>query len=170
MDEMTCWDNIEQLLGRLPENLTPLERVILSNEYTVQTLMSIVFGVPVKVEVLSQIEKEDYIIRWVRLVADYGNNIITTVCLAESVISKKTMFDGFLNGLREKNMGIGQLISSIGINTKREILKFYSDENIFSRTYKIISSDIRYLDVTITEVFQKDTFNGLTNDESNSII
>lgn len=174
MDEITHEANIKRLIEIIPKDSTPLEKVILGNEGTVQTLMSIVFGVPIKVEVLSQVEEDSYIVRWVRLVADYGSNEIITVCLAESVINKNTEFNGFLTGIREMNMGIGQLLSSCGIKTERELIGFYSDRSSFARTYRIKTSGMnakagRELSIIITEVFQKDSFKRLQNDRKNII-
>lgn len=171
MDEITHEDNIKKLIDEIPKDTTPLEKVILANEGTVQTLMSVVFGVPIKIEVLSQIETETYIVRWVRLVADYGNDLSITVCLAESIIDKNIIFNGFLNGVREKNMGIGQLLSACGIRTVRELLGFYSDKNTFSRNYSISTHgyDIkagRGFKIIITEVFQKDAFKRLESIKS----
>ncbi len=166
MDEETQEDSIKKLIEKIPQDSTPLEKVILANEGTVQTLMSVVFGVPIKVEVLSQTEAENYIVRWVRLVADYGNDLTVTVCLAESIIDKNGVFNGFLTGIREKSMGIGQLLSACGIRTQRELLGFYSDKNTFSRNYSIstFGYDVkagRGFKIIITEVFQKDAFKRL---------
>ncbi len=166
MEEITHEDNIKRLIEKIPLDATPLEKVILANEGTVQTLMSVVFGVSIKVDVLSQIENEGYFVRWIRLLADYGGGEIITVALAESIIDKNTSFSGFLTGIREKNMGIGQLLSVCGIRTERNLLGFYSDNNTFSRTYSIktYGSDIkagRELNITITEVFQKEAFKRL---------
>ena len=166
MEEITHEDNSKKLIEKIPQDSTPLEKIILANEGTVQTLMSVVFGVPIKIEVLSQIETETYIVRWVRLLADYGDNLIITVCLAESIIDKNNIFEGFLTGIRERNMGIGQLLSACGIRTQRELLGFYSDKNTFSRNYSIntYGYDIkagRGFKIIITEVFQKDAFKRL---------
>ena len=166
MEEETQENSIKKLIEKIPQDTTPLEKVILANEGTVQTLLSVVFGVPIKIEVLSQVESEHYIVRWVRLVADYGNDLSITVCLAESIIDKNGAFNGFLTGIREKNMGIGQLLSACGIRTQRELLGFYSDKNTFSRNYSISTYgyDIRAgrgFKIIITEVFQKDAFRRL---------
>lgn len=166
MEEETQEDSIKKLIEKIPQDTTPLEKVILANEGTVQTLLSVVFGVPIKVEVLSQTESEHYIVRWARLVADYGNDLAITVCLAESIIDKKTEFNGFLTGIREKNMGIGQLLSACGLRTQRELLGFYSDKNTFSRNYSISTYgyDVkagRGFKIIITEVFQKEAFKRL---------
>lgn len=166
MDEETQEDSIKKLIEKIPHDSTPLEKVILANEGTVQTLMSVIFGVPIKVEVLSQTEAENYIVRWIKLVADYGGGETITVCLAESIIDKNNVFEGFLTGIREKIMGIGQLLSACGIRTQRELLGFYSDKNTFSRNYSISTHgyDIkagRGFKIIITEVFQKEAFRRL---------
>jgi len=154
--------NIKELLKKIPDNLSAVERIILCNESTVQTLLSVLFRIPIRVEIISQIEHDKYIIRWSKLVAYYAPDNQVTVCLAESIIDKENAYHGFMNGIREKSKGIGQLISSIQINTKREIIGFYSDENIFSRTYNIynVPDEVVTMNmlVTITEVFPKDTF------------
>ncbi len=165
MEEVTE-ANIKKLIEKIPADATPLEKVILANTGTVQTLMSVIFGVPIKVEVIAQTESNSYIVRWVRLLADYGGGEIITVALAESIIDKKTDLNGFLTGIREKNMGIGQLLSACCIRTERTLLGFYCDKNVFSRTYNISTygSDAdagRQLNITITEVFQKSAFKRL---------
>lgn len=160
MEEVTE-ENIKKLINKIPKDCDPLERVVLANEGTVQTLMSVLFGVPIKVEVISQIELSSVIVRWARLIADYGSGMVITVCLAESVIDKSTSYNGFMNGIREKNSGIGQLLSACCIKTTRELLGFYSDSSIFSRTYRISGGDSRIekeVSIIITEVFQKDAF------------
>lgn len=167
MEEITE-ENIKKLIEKIPADATPLEKVILANTGTVQTLLSVVFGVPIRVEVIAQTESDSYIVRWVRLVADYGGGELITVALAESIIDKNTDLNGFLNGIREKNFGIGQLLSACCIRTERTLLGFYCDKNVFTRTYNISTygSDVkvgRQLNITITEVFQKDAFRRLKN-------
>lgn len=174
MDEITHDYNIKKLIDQIPKDCTPLEKVILSNDGTVQTLMSVVFGVPLKLEVLSQYESEHYIVRWVRLLADYGEGEVITVYLAESVMDKNVIFEGFLNGIREKKLGIGQLLSACGIRTQRDLLGFYSDANTFSRNYSISTHGFdlkagRGFKIIITEQFQKSAFKRLENVKNSSI-
>lgn len=152
MKEEVTEKNIEEILNKIPRNITPLERVILTSDGTVQTLMSMIFDIPVKVEVVSQMEYFGVIVRWVRLVAHYADNIEIVVCLAESVISVSKNESGFMNGIREKNFGIGQLISSLGFRTTRKLLGISSDENNVARTYCITGD----CNVLITEVFPRD--------------
>lgn len=165
MEEVTE-ENIKKLLTKIPDDASSIERLILCNEGTVQTLLSVLFKVPIRVQIISQVEHNTYIIRWSKLIAHYSPENQVTVCLAESIIDKENAFNGFLTGIREKNFGIGQLISSIEVETKRDILGFYSDSNIISRTYTINSvpylrenSYDKTIFVTITEVFPKEAFN-----------
>lgn len=165
MEEVTE-QNIKDLIGKMPKESNAIERLVLCNEGTVQTLLSVLFKVPIKVEVLSQIEESTYIIRWSRLIAEYSDELKIVVCLAESVIDKNTSYNGFINGIHEKNMGIGQLISAIKLRTNRTLLGFYSDNNSFARTYTIksvVSDNLgsineRPLKITITETFLKEAF------------
>lgn len=159
MEEATE-ENIKELLKKIPENLSPLERLILSNEGTVQTFLSVLFKVPIKVVVLSQNDFDGVIIRWSKLVACYAPDNEVTVCLAESVIS--TDINGFKNGIREKHFGIGQLISALGIITRRRLAGFYSDDTVFSRNYLIedigMTPPGNNIRIMITEVFPKEVF------------
>lgn len=169
---------IGELLERLKTyDLTPLERIILCNEGTVQSLLSMLFMVPVEVEVISQLEESGVIIRWTKLVANYAPDNRVTVCLAESVIPIEKNSTGFINGIREKQWGIGMLLEGVGVQTTREILGIYADEQIFSRTYRIlgagripagvhVSSGIMQMrddraDIIITEVFPKAVYKKL---------
>jgi len=168
MGEEVTTSNIQKLISKMPANTSPLEKVILCNDGTVQTLLSVIFGVPVRVEVLSQSESDSYIVRWSRLVAEYSPDNIIVVCLAESIISKKTKYKGFITGITEKHMGIGQLISSVKIDTQRSIVGIYADDNVFARTYTILSIENEddyclndQLSVTITETFLKSVYDKL---------
>ena len=148
-------DNIQQLLDRLPPNLTPVERVLLCHNGTNQTLLSILFQTLVKIQVLSQLELIPYqvIIRWIKLVAEYSEENKVTVCLAESVIPMKTNSPGFLTAIKEQNMGIGQILSSTYTNYERRIFGLYADENIVARNYQITGKGV---DLVITETFSRE--------------
>lgn len=151
--------NIQQLIDKLPKDINPLERVILCHDGTVQTLLSVLFGVPVKVEVLSQQTLPDIgILRWTKLVAVYpltdmifpGYEI--TACLAESVIPFKNNPEGFLTAIREQNLGIGQILKATGLKQERHVFGLYADENVIARNYRI-SGDVEMI---ITETFPRD--------------
>jgi len=176
ISEQPTEKNIQQLIDILPAHINPLERVILCHDGTVQTLLSVLFGVPVKVEVLSQQELPDIgILRWTKLVAVYpptsaklpdlhGSPSETdmifpwndvTACLAESIIPFKNNPEGFLTAIREQSMGIGQIIKSTGLKQQRHVFGLYADENVIARNYRI-SGDVELI---ITETFPRDAIN-----------
>jgi hypothetical protein len=164
MEEITT-ENIEKLIGKIPIEANAIERLVLGNDGTVQTLLSVLFGVPVKVEVISQIEMANCIVRWSKLVAEYSPDVKFVVCLAESIIDTTDTYNGFINGIKERKLGIGQLIAALGLKTNRVLLGFHSDDSNFSRTYSIVSSktddldlDKTKLNIIITEVFPKAVF------------
>ena len=156
IDEITS-GNIENLLKMIPDDACSLEKVILCNEGTVQTLLSVIFGVPIKVEVIYQHETNINIIRWSRLVAEFTPDNVIQVCSAQSVITKSECPEGFINGILEANHGIGQLISSIGLNTKRKLSMADSNKHTFSRAHIIegIGQSSPSLRICITETFVK---------------
>lgn len=139
-------ENIKQLIDSIPPDITALERLLLCNYGTVQTLLSVMHKTPVKVQVLSQMDLGDVIIRWARLMT---NEI--TVCLAESIIPKNSNPPGFLTAVEERKFGIGQIIKTCGLRTERVIIGLYRDENIIARNYKICGD----VSVLITETFSR---------------
>lgn len=151
--------DIKQLVAGIVDNHSPLdlgfERMILYNEGTVQTLLSTIFCAPIKVQVISQHELADVIVRWVRLAIEYSNSREPeVVCWAESVIPKHSNPPEILLAIREKKAGIGQIISTYKLNTIRRLLSFYSDDIVFARSY-CIQGDC---DIFITETFPRETF------------
>ena len=169
MIEEVTTSNIQRLIDKIPVNsderyrLSPLEKLILCNDGTVQTLLSVLFGVPIKVEVLHQEDNGMYILRQSQLIAEYSPDNIIQVCWAESMISKAGNPEGFITGIIERGMGIGQLISAIGINTKRELKAMSCGHELFTRTYKIYNVGEKQppLDVVITEIFSRSVYNKL---------
>ena len=173
ISEQPTENNIQQLIDKLPTGINPLERVILCHDGTVQSLLSVLFGVPVKVEVLSQQTVDDIgILRWTKLVAVYparsaklpdihidpsGSDIVipsheVTACLAESVIPFKNNPEGFLTAIREQSMGIGQILKATGLKQERHVFGLYADENVIARNYHI-SGDVEMI---ITETFPRE--------------
>lgn len=156
MSEEINEESLKGLIGKIPEGLSPVERLILFNEGTVQTFLSVLFRVPIKVNVISQIDFAHVIIRWSQLIAECPSKDIT-VCFAESVI--RTNASGFMTGIKEKSLGIGQLIAALRLETNRSVLGCYSDNNVFSRTYRLTEvSSVPVCDIIITEVFLKEQF------------
>ena len=150
-------NNINKLLESLPENLSAVERMILANEGTVQTLLSVLCSTPVKVVVISQLRLADVIIRWSKLVVEYPGKKPVTVCLAESIIPASNP-EGFINMINARLIGIGQIIKTIGLVTARHLKGFHIDDNTFARTYTIEGDCC----AIITEEFNRDTISNIT--------
>ncbi|MDO9556064.1 MAG: hypothetical protein Q7J82_00565 [Coriobacteriia bacterium] len=161
--------NIQSLIDKIPVNsderyrLSPLEKVILCNDGTVQTLLSVLFGVPIKVEVLHQEDLGLYILRQSQLIAEYAPDNIIQVCWAESMISKSGNPEGFITGIMERGMGIGQLITALGINTRRELKAMSCGRELFTRSYKIYNVGEKQpnIDIMITEIFSRGVYKKL---------
>ena len=160
----------EKLADKLKAlGLSPIEKLILSNKGTVQEFLGLLFETEVKVEVLSQNELFGTIVRWVRLHGEI-NTIDTTLCLASSVIHVPQNTPGIITGIRECKWGIGQIIDSTGINTRRTIYEAFADENHFARNYLIkdIESGIvglksaRMIHLVITEIFPRKLYQDLS--------
>lgn len=150
--------NIKQLLAALPKGLSPLERLILCNYGTVQTLLSVVYCLPVKIKVLSQYEFNEIIVRWTRLYIEPSGDPgqpepSTTVCLAESIIPINDNTVGFITAIREQIMGIGQIIKATSLKTERCIQGMFADELTIARNYSIRGD----VNVLITESFPRNT-------------
>jgi chorismate-pyruvate lyase len=136
----------------IPCDTSAVERMLIANKNTNQTLLSILFKTPIKVNIISQIEYDNIVIRWVQLVAEYSPSDKLVVCLAESIIPKEGNTSGFLTAIYEKHFGIGQIIQASKLNTERDIIGCYVDTNIIARNY-IISGQAS---VVITETFPRD--------------
>jgi len=144
--------NIQNTLDMLnAQDLTSIERIVLASTDTVQSLMSVIFSTPVRVEVISQINYHKTMIRWVKLVIDNPDPV--TVALAESVIPIEHNRTELIGAMIEQEIGIGQEISKLGVFTRRRILGIHVDDNTISRTYTITGAS---LDMVITELFQRE--------------
>jgi len=152
MEEEPTEENLKQLIDAIPGGLSPVERVLLCNYGTNQTLLSVLFEIPIRVTILSQHSFGDTIIRWAQLVAEYSPNNVVTVCLAESVIPKQKNPRGLLAALGEGKMGIGQILQACQLKTRREILGFFADDNIIARTYTLTGD----VEILITEIFPRE--------------
>jgi len=153
MNEQITETYIKDLIDKLPVGITSVERIILCQDGTVQTLLSVLFGMPVKVEVLSQKELPGIgILRWTKLVAQFepsGQEIV--VCLAESIIPFKNP-EAFITAINEQKMGIGQILKATGLNQGRHVFGIYADENVIARNYRIFGD----VEIIITETFPRE--------------
>ncbi len=133
-----------------PHNLQPSERILLSTKGTVMTLLAVIHDTPVKVEVISQINYDTVLCRWVRLYTDDLN--MTTLALAESVIPLAVNRPDFIGKMSDKELGIGQVLTMLGVATEREILGIHVDPRTIARKYRITGDMI---DILITETFTR---------------
>ncbi len=141
-----------KFLGSLSSELTPTEKEILLNESMTQAEVSAILKVPVKVEVIAQLELSNVIVRQVRIYAEQSDGRRITVYLAESVIPIDRNSDQFIAVIRGKSMGIGQAVKAMHTTQKRHIIDVYADENVISRNYSIKGDG---LFVLITEIFPR---------------
>ena len=162
-DESVNQESICNMLDMIPQDVNGLERAVLCTDGTVQTLLSAIFYAPVRVDVKTQVDYDTEIMRTVELIAMHSNENEHVVCKAWSVIQKKGSSPGFLTGIQEQNMGIGQLISTIGINTNRIIMSMDSSKKYLTRHYEIkeipdsvYAKDI--LNIDITEQFPRELY------------
>lgn len=149
-------------------HMRTIERVILCNDGTVQKLLSIIFHAPIKVDVIDQIERivdgDTIIERKTHLIADRASsgfpNKDIVVCKAFSTINVSECPEGFINGIRERHFGIGQLLAAIGFRTSRSILSMGTSKDKFVREYSIDSVGVRDppLHVVIMESFDKSVY------------
>jgi len=133
-----------------PHELQTSERILLSTTGTVQTLLAVIHDTPVKVEVISQLNYDTVLCRWVRLYTDDLN--MTTLALAESVIPLAKNRPDFIGQMGDRKLGIGQALAALGVTTNREILGIHVDTRTIARSYRITGDKIEIL---ITETFPR---------------
>jgi len=140
------------------DDLSTVERLILASTGTVQDLLSVIFGVPVQVAVISQLNYDTVLVRWAKLIAD---DLITsepdpmTVALAESVIPYEHNDPAFIGMMGDRDIGIGYAINKLGIPTERTLLGIHVNGDTFARSYQIRGEGI---DVLITESFSREMY------------
>jgi len=131
-------------------NLQVSERILLSTKGTVQTLLSVIHDTPVKVEVISQLNYDTILVRWVRLYDEKDPS--ATFALAESVIPLAKNRPDFIGRMSDRKLGIGQVLTVLGVQTERQILGIHVDTRTIARTYRIAGEQI---DILITESFPR---------------
>jgi hypothetical protein len=145
---------IEETLAMLADDdLSTVERLILSSTGTVQDLLSVIFGTPARVEVISQLNYDTVLVRWAKLVIDNPDPM--TVALAESVIPYEKNDTALIGMMGDRDIGIGYAINSLGIPTERHLLGIHVDGDTFARSYQIRGDAINIL---ITESFSREMY------------
>ncbi|MDP2954506.1 MAG: hypothetical protein Q8O76_14480 [Chloroflexota bacterium] len=158
MEEM----DLKALVAKFKDKqLSLVERVILSNDGTNVTLLSVIFQTPVQVRVVDQIEHSDRIVRVVDLETE--NQVVGR---ARSTIPKGSVTGGdapanspeVLGLVREKALGLGHIATRLGIRTERTLVSFGADELLFWRIYRMVGEGLWY---EIQEYYSRGIYNGL---------
>ena len=108
------------------------EQVILGHFGTVQTLLSLIFGEPVNVQLQSQREKEGDVTRQVHLMAGK-----TMAAEAASHIPRSRNREDVMDAIAAGKLGLGQIVVVSQIPTKRSLVEVGRDREGFWRTYAI---------------------------------
>ena len=112
---------LKELMDSLPDGLSPIERVILAHDGTVHTLLSLLTGKPIYINVESQTEDEGMITREVTFTID-GKVIMR----ADSIMLVRDNPPEFIKAIRREHSGIGQIINYMDLKTTRNIEAFNS--------------------------------------------
>ena len=139
--------DIEGLLQTLNSRFTFLERLILGQSGTVVTFLSLVFGSPVTVNLVSQGECHDTIHRNVELICKSRN-----ICRASSSIPKDRNRSEVIADILAGRLGLGHIVAKHNIPNRRILLHIDCTEHLFYRTYRIEGAEVY---ITITEWFPK---------------
>ena len=123
---------LKDLIGSIPEGLSPLERVIIAHDGTVHTLLSLLTNAPVDLNVLSQTEEHGMISRNINFTV-HGTTIMeawTTILINENP-------NNFIEAIRRQKAGIGQIINYMDLKSHREILSMHVTDTTLHRKYHI---------------------------------
>lgn len=126
------------------------EQVILANFGTNQTLLSLIFGVPNRVQLVDQRERDGQIYRQVHLLCGE-----TIVCHANTNIPMDRNRGDVLQDISAGKLGLGQIVVVHSLPNKRTLIDIGRDRTGFWRTYAIEGPEI-YLE--IHEYFPRQPF------------
>lgn len=125
--------DFKALLDRFKEGGFPRgEQVILSNFGTNQTMLSIIFGLPNRLKVLDQREKDSQITRRVALYC--GEEL---VCHAVTKIPKGKNQTEVISDIMAGQLGLGQIVVKHKLPNRRILMDIGHNADGFWRTYAI---------------------------------
>lgn len=125
--------DIKRLLDRFgTDRYQRGERVILANFGTNQTMLSLIFGLPNRVQLVDQKERADEINRVVNLICGK-----TIVCIAGTKIPLARNREDVLLDITAGTLGLGQIVALRNLPNKRNLLDIGRDSAGFWRTYSI---------------------------------
>lgn len=122
-----------QALERRGAVLSTAQKTLLAETGTVEQVLSILTGLPVRVSVTEQSEEKGVIRRKVVLTSDSGEPLIR----ARSKIYCKNLPPAVVEKIRRKKTGIGTIIFATRLETFRKITKMGVRGGIPHRTYRI---------------------------------
>lgn len=143
-------------LGILVETLNGFERgerIILGHFGTVQTLLSLIFSVPVAVRLIDQCQDNGMVMRKAQLTA--GDEVL---CVAESRVATNSSRPEIIDDIRAGELGLGQIIARHRLPTSRSLVDLGRDRTSFWRTYDIRGSE---LEIRIRESFPRAPFESI---------
>lgn len=121
-----------------------LERVLLSHHGPVQTVLSVIWGEPLQVHVVSQEDSQDKdrpaIIRLIDMCTDH-----LVVMRARSRIFTRECSPQVVEFVRQKQLGLGQIATRLGIPITRHILKIGKTKDVFWREYDMRGDGLHYV-------------------------
>lgn len=126
------------------------ERVILGHFGTVQLLLSLIFDTPVLVHMIGQHKEERVIVRQIILMS--GDK---EVCFATSRIQLAENSPSVVMAVEEGKLGLGQIVVTQQIPSRRILKKVERDEATFSRLYEIVGPGLYF---EIHEQFPRQPF------------
>jgi hypothetical protein len=146
--------NLEGLVqGFEGQGYSPLERIILSHDGTVQALLSIIWQRPVQVRVLDQLDQGESLERLVDLEA--GDLVVAR---ARSIIPLAKNSLEVVDRIRSKALGLGQIAAALGQNPQRVVLGHWADGDTFWRLYRMEGAELYW---EIREYFPRPLYQGL---------
>lgn len=158
MEELDLKSLVAEVSSR---NLSPLERILLGHNGTVQSLLSIIFKTPVEVKVLEQREDTEGIVRRVELLA--GEIIAAT---AQSFIPLEGNGQEVLALVRQQKLGLGQIASFFSISTSRALYDLGANDVEIWRSYIMEGPGLLF---KIRETFQRAVFKKLLLEEMRAL-
>lgn len=130
--------NFQALLDRFhKDGFTRGEKVILANFGTNQTLLSVIFDQPSRLQLVDQKESEGVINRLVNLI--YGDTIC---CIANTVIPRARNRPDVILDIVAGQLGLGQIVVVHNLPNRRVLLDVGRDRVSFWRTYAIEGKEI----------------------------
>lgn len=135
------------------KDFSATERVILAHDGTVTTLLSTILNELVEVRIVAQAEWNDLILRNVQLITGSG-----VVADATSIIPVKKNLSEIVELVRERKLGLGQILAKCGSRPKRKIVHIAKDEKKFWRAYNLVGDGV---DILVMEEFPTQVYEAI---------